>query len=230
MFIGKLKTGNRNEKCFLNSRKGCSSKISGEHYLSNKLLNVIEQQNKTIDIAGLSWLPKEKIQSIGKANLVSNILCITHNSSLSDLDSSIGDFVFFISEIDKNLQLPNPVGKSYKISGRVIEQWILKAIIGLVESENIKQKTGERYNYKSKCIDLLCEPQKRWPNGWGLYISNSESQIYHSKSFELTPKPNPKTGEILATGVKFNGFEMHLCLGKPDSGRARGRHHQGKRR
>jgi hypothetical protein len=216
VFIGKSKTGYSHEKCFLSSRKGCSTKISGEHYISEKLLNVIEEQNKTIDVAGLSWMPKGKIKSIGKSNLVSNILCTTHNSSLSDLDSSIGDFVSYISEIDKNLQLSCPVGNFYKVSGRVIEQWILKTIIGLVESENIKQKNGERFYYKPKCIDLLCEPNKRWPSGWGLYVSVPESQIHHSRSFELVPKSNQKTGEILAIGVKFNGFEMYLCLEKPN--------------
>ncbi len=217
MFIRKLKTGNAHKKCILASRKGCSTKISKEHYISNKLLNVIEEQNKTIDIAGLSWMPKEKLKSIGKSNLVSNILCTTHNSALSDLDSSIGDFVSYISEIDNNLQLHHPVGKSYNVNGREIEQWILKTTIGLVESENIKQQNGVRYNYKNKCIDLLCEPNKRWSNGWGLYVSIPESQIHHSKSFELVPKSNQETGEILAVGVKFNGFEMHLCLGKPDN-------------
>lgn len=102
MFVKKTKTGFKHEKCFLNSRKGCSTKISREHYISNKLLNIVERKNKTIDVAGLSWLPKEKIKSIGKTNLVSNILCEKHNSDLSALDSSIGNFVEAISEIDKD--------------------------------------------------------------------------------------------------------------------------------
>ncbi len=161
MYIRKLKAGDMHEKCILKSRKGCSTKISGEHYISHKLLNVIEKENKTIDVAGLSWMPKDRIQSIGKSNLVSNILCTTHNSALSDLDSSIGDFVSFISEIDKNLRSSSPINNSYKINGRDIEQWILKTIIGLIESGNIKQKNGEHYRYKSQCINYLCEPKKR---------------------------------------------------------------------
>lgn len=216
MYIRKFKIGNKHEKCILKSRKNCSSNISREHYISNNLLNVIEKNNKTIDVAGLLFLPKNKIKSIGKSSLVSKILCATHNSNLSTLDTLIGDFVSFIIEIDIKLQSSISDNKTYEINGRSIEQWLLKTIIGLIESGNIKQKNGENYQYESRCIDYLCEPKKRWPKYWGLYISLPESSIHHSKSFEIIPKSNNDTGEILAVAVKFNGFEMHLCMGQLD--------------
>ena len=216
MFIKNNKTGFKHEKCFLNSRRDCSSKISREHYISSKLLNVIERKNKTIDVAGLSWLSKEKIKSIGKANLVSNILCTKHNSDLSDLDSSIGKFVEYLSEIDKNFQTETSSELNYEVNGREIEQWILKTILGLIHSGNIQQSNGKQYTFNEKLIVLLCEPSKRWPLGWGLYVSIPKDKIHHSNSFEIIPMSNRESGEILAVQVKFNGFEMTLCLGKPD--------------
>ena len=89
VYIEKKKAGNSNPKCYLSDMKGCSDKISKEHYISQNLLDKIEKQNRTIDICGLSWLPKECLKSIGKANLASNILCTHHNSKLSGLDDEI---------------------------------------------------------------------------------------------------------------------------------------------
>lgn len=95
------KKGFSHKKCFLAETKGCSDKISGEHYISYNLLNKIEKNNRTIDIAGLSWLPKEQLRSIGRTNLVTNILCRTHNSELSALDIAAGRLVEAIGSIDE---------------------------------------------------------------------------------------------------------------------------------
>ena len=43
---------------------GGRGSISGENYISRKLLDVIEEEKKTIDVAGLAWMPKERIKSI----------------------------------------------------------------------------------------------------------------------------------------------------------------------
>lgn len=140
MFIKKILSGSVNEKCFLRSRKGCSKDISGEHYISKNLLEVISANNKNVDISGLSWIPKEKLKSIGKNSLVSKILCTKHNSDLSELDSTIGKFVSYISKIDKNFTDNTTETLQYTIDGRAIEQWIIKTIIGLIEAKSIYQK------------------------------------------------------------------------------------------
>lgn len=195
--------------------KGCSDKISKEHYISKNLLDKIEKQNRTIDICGLSWLPKESLKSIGKANLASNILCTYHNSRLSGLDVEIGNFVDAIFCIDKGFVSDTSANHAYQIDGTYIERWVIKTIVGMVESNQIVQKSGDGFHYNKKCLDLMSSASQRWPLGWGLYFSNS-GIMNHSSSFELIPKHNPSNGELLALGLKFNGFEMNFLMGKPD--------------
>ena len=156
----------------------------------------------------MSWLPKEQLTSIGKASLVSNILCAQHNSDLSPLDSCIGNLVDAIGGIDTEFIKPQPIALSYPVNGAEVERWLLKALFGLVKSRQIQQRNGEPFTIKAKCLELLCSPHVRWPLGWGLYVALPQAKIFHSSSFELLPKHNLETGELLALSLKFNGIEM----------------------
>lgn len=228
IFIPSKPTGYAHPKCYLSRTNGCTTKITGEHCISHNLLNKIEKQSKTINVVGLSWLPKDQLTSIGKKSLVSNVLCEQHNSDLSPLDSAIGDLVEAIGAIDAEYLKSNPVGRNYIVDGAHIERWTLKTILGLVKSEQIKQRSGEPFGLKAKCLELLCSPIARWPLGWGLYVATPESKVYHSSSFELLPQHHPETGELLALGLKFNGIAMNFLMGKPEKSTAFGIHRPSK--
>ena len=217
MYIPKQKNGLANARCYLRSRKGCCQKISGEHYISDALLNRLEKQNKTIDVYGLSWLPKKKLKSIGKKRLVANILCSNHNSLMSPLDSCVIDLVEALESINKGLTGKNKASLKRSVNGRELEQWLLKTLIGLIESENMLANRTDPFVYESKLIELICNPNKKWPSAWGLYISVSDEKIYYSSSFEIRPLFDPTTNRIKAILIKFNGFQMALLLGRPDS-------------
>lgn len=216
VFVPYKKSGFAHPKCYLSVTKGCSEKISQEHYISEALLHKIERHNSTIDVCGLSWLPKEHLKSIGKSSLTAGVLCTDHNSALSGFDSEIAKLVDAIFSIDKDFQNDTPQGCAYTIDGTHIERWILKMLVGLVESGQIKQKSGAPFQYKKKCLELICSASARWPLGWGLYAAKTTGQIYHSSSLELLPKHDPATGELLAVSLKLNGFEMNFLMGKPD--------------
>lgn len=217
VYIPRKPIGYAHAKCYLSHTNGCSPKITGEHCISYNLLNKIEKQNKTIDVVGLSWLPKDELTSIGKKKLVSNVLCCQHNSDLSPLDSAIGDLVEAIGSIDSEYQSASPVGVNYSVDGSHVERWVLKTVLGLANSGQIKQRSGEPFRLKSKCLELLCLPAARWPLGWGLYIATPIGKIYHSQSFELLPQHNAKTGELHALGLKFNGIAMTFLMGRPSN-------------
>jgi hypothetical protein len=216
VFVPYKKGGFAHPKCYLSVTEDCSDKISQEHYISNVLLNKIERHNSTIDVCGLSWLPKEHLKSIGKSSLTAGILCTNHNSALSGFDSEIAKLVDAIFSIDQDFQNDKPQGFAYTIDGTHIERWIMKTLVGLVESGQIRQKSGAPFQYRKKCLELICSASARWPLGWGLYAAKSAGQIYHSSSLELLPKHNPATGELLAAALKLNGFEMNFLMGKPD--------------
>lgn len=215
VYIPSRTTGYAHPKCYLSHTNGCSTKITGEHCISHNLLNRIEKHNKTVDVVGLGWLPRDRLTSIGKKNLVSTVLCSQHNSALSPLDSAIGDLVEAISSIDADFQSQSPLGLSYSVDGLQMERWVLKTLLGLVRSGQIKQQSGELFTLKVKCLELLCKPAARWPLGWGLYVATPAEMVHHSSSFELLPVSNPDTGEILAVGLKFNGIAMNFLMGKP---------------
>jgi len=152
VYIPYKRTGFSHHKCYLRETKGCSDKLSSEHYLSENILNKIERINTTIDVTGLSWLPKERLKSIGKSSLVSNILCTQHNSDLSALDSIDGELIDGIACIDAEFNENDPVAINVSIDGVPFERWIIKTVIGLVESNQIRQKSGQPFVYKKKCL------------------------------------------------------------------------------
>jgi len=74
----------RHPKCYANTRGGCSTKISGEHYVSHGLIKLYGNndpdftvQHKTGKGVGHPVTPK---------NFKANILCQKHNSALSPAD------------------------------------------------------------------------------------------------------------------------------------------------
>lgn len=225
VYIATKKSGYAHPKCYLAHTKGCSKKISGEHYISKALLDIIERQNKTIDVTGLSWLPKEQLTSIGKANLTAKILCTDHNSALSPLDSEVARFVYAIGNIDAELQKEVPNSLVYSINGTTIERWLIKLTFGLVVSGQIKAKTGEPFSIKDKCMSLLCNPEARWPSSWGFYLAKPQGRVYHSSSFELIPHHNPDNGALLCLGLKLNGIAIFFVTGKPDANQSFGVYH-----
>jgi hypothetical protein len=227
VYVRSKTTGYQQQKCYLAQTNGCSTKITGEHCISHNLLNKIERLNKTIDVVGLSWLPKDQLVSVGKKSLVSNVLCSQHNAALSPLDDEIGELVESISAIDAEYLNEGAKPLKFKVDGSAVERWILKTILGLVHSGQIHQHSGAPFGVHPKCAELLCVPHARWPAGWGLYVSTTTSKVYHSSSFELLPRHNPESGVLLALDLKFNGIEMHFLMGRPDAPGSFGVHRPG---
>jgi len=140
LFIQTHKSGYSHPKCYLGHTKGCSAAISGEHTISESVLDKVETESRTVDVVGLAWLPKGKFSSIGKSSLVSNILCTKHNSDLSPLDGVASAFIDAIGTIDAELQKESPNSLSFTFDGTLLERWVLKTVIGLRDSYLACQK------------------------------------------------------------------------------------------
>ena len=214
-FIPFNENGFSHPKCYLGCTNGCSEKISGEHYFSESLLHQIERTNKTIDLAGVKWLPPEHWKSVGKSALTAKILCKRHNELLSPLDTEIAHLSRHIADIDGEFLKPNPTSLHFRINGALLERWALKTMIGLVESRQVASKNGIEYSYKNECIRLLCDPNYDWPLNWGLYFASSTEPVYFSRSFEFRLRSNDATGLVLGADLVFNGITTTLILGRP---------------
>ena len=116
--------------CYLRDTNACSSKISGEHLLSEGVLKVLAE--KQVEITGLPWLKGEK-KILGFAALTSNILCRAHNSALSPIDA-IG--ARFFSAIQSCGTTTEGLNLAFLFSGHDIERWLLRTVAALAVSKN----------------------------------------------------------------------------------------------
>ena len=202
-------TGFSHPNCFAASTRDCSPKISLEHFISRGLLTQLN--NNSAIIAGLAWQPKAKFNRIGINSLASKVLCVRHNTALSSLDGPVIRLSQALEDFDDALANETSVINTELrlFSGEDIERWILKAIIGAVQSKNLTSVLpGDLTN-----ILFGIQP---WPTDWGLYLEmRVTNPIYHSDSFRLETLIDSVN---IIKGVRFiiRGLPFVLALGRPD--------------
>ena len=214
-------------KCYARGHGSCSRKISKEHFISENLLRQMEL-NGTVKVCGLACQASEQFNIFGikHKNLAPKILCEYHNSVLSPLDKTMGEFFEIIGDFDRatSPSSQNPISEQKEFSGDEIEKWMLKCLLGMTVSDNLKEST----HLKPECLDILFDKMD-WPKGWGLYFKSSDQFYYHSGSFLLETRINPADGLILAADFYIRGLPFMLCLGKPDNPESFGIQHRPKK-
>ena len=116
-------------KCYAKKTRNCSTKISGEHYISAGLLRQFEQ-NKTVKILGLPRI-KDRRSILSPINsLTANILCTNHNSALSEYDREIVKLHEAILQFDEDFNGASPCNETRSVNGDFIEKWMLKTLCG----------------------------------------------------------------------------------------------------
>ena len=193
------------KRCFLGHVSPCNGGMSREHFISR---NVLEQiGGVSVDIGGLSWQPKNELQSIGVSALTAKVLCEKHNSSLSDLDSEFGRFFQTVHLIDKQA---TDVPDDSAFDGQIIERWLLKLAAGLVHGP-----MQEGHSISQEKLEILVT--NKWPDCWGLYVQIPQEITIHAKGLEIELRSHPETGEILAIWAYVAGISLQLILGAPDN-------------
>jgi hypothetical protein len=188
----------------------CSQTISKEHFISEVLLRRIELDGLSM-VAGLAWQSPQTFNKIATKGLASNILCDRHNSRLSNLDTKIGRFVDDIRSIDRG---GLKSGQSVRADGPDIERWMLKCLIGLCVSGNI------RNHLKPECMVLLFQ-KAPWSEGWGLYFDTNNRTVYHTDAIRIETMTDINN-LILAVKFYLQGLPFTLLLGRPDEAKAWG--------
>jgi len=199
--------------CFLKDYGTCSARISKEHYISKTVLKALSS-NGGFQIGGLPWQPDQTLQSIGIESLVSKILCETHNSSLSPLDTVAGQLFRVIDSADKS---PATLPDLTSFDGLLIERWFVKVLCGLAASVGFNNGiVPEQWKL------LLLGNQ--WPDHWGLYLPIPSDQQVLAKELGIEILVYPETREVLAAVFRVAGVSFHICLGSPDNPSAWGIH------
>jgi hypothetical protein len=149
--------------CWANSIGGCSSKISGEHVVSKSIF----VDNK-LTISGVPWLSGET-KVLPKSVLEAKVLCTTHNSALSKLDTAAME----LSDALRQLIAPEDQKLSITIDGWLIERWCVKLGAGLMASG---WSNGGKVKIPIELVEIAFG-SKQFTNQMGLYVVTNHSGI-----------------------------------------------------
>lgn len=87
----------KHPKCYANVDGGCSTKISGEHYISHGLIRLYTFNDDTVRLMhdhGYG-IP----HPVSPRQFVANVLCEAHNNGMSDLDTAAINLATFLQSI-----------------------------------------------------------------------------------------------------------------------------------
>lgn len=201
------------KKCWANSLRNCSNRISGEHIFSDSIFI-----NKAISVKGFDWC-KEEFKKVGLNSLTRNVLCKKHNSMLSPLDSEAKVFADSLRKFEKinsirNSKTPtNPTVIKYEVNGYLIERWFLKTLINvsIMGDSPIGEESTISGRPSKRLVDIAFGEQE-FRKHEGLYII--ENQDFIIKGGELYKVNTVFDGEKCVIGgiFEFRGFLFFLSI------------------
>ncbi|WP_156959462.1 hypothetical protein [Nocardia sp. BMG51109] len=169
----------KHPKCYANVDGGCSTKISGEHYISHGLIKLYTFGDPNVSIAHDNGygIP----QPVQPRRFVANVLCTAHNNGLSDLDSAAIDLATFLHTIA--LALRGGTGdwgadEIVQISGDNFQRWGLKL---LLTHAAVNAFTGNGSRVVSPIPEdavRLLLGKKPWPTNGGLCVAAHPNHAY----------------------------------------------------
>jgi hypothetical protein len=163
-------TGYAHPKCYLSYTLDCSDKISGEHYVSRSIL---EAMGEDVEVFGLPWQQRGAASKYGINSLVSNILCVRHNSAMSPLDALACQAFKTVKALSDDLSRQSDTSAVtwHLASGEALELWCLKTLCGLYFS-TVAAKDGNSLK-PSYSLDVCAFEEairlRRLPPNCGLY-------------------------------------------------------------
>ena len=148
--------------CYARGIGGCSSTITGEHYVSECVLLAISGGARGLYVQNLAFQKEANVpKEFGIRALQSNILCGYHNSSLSPLDTTAGQVASALNAINEKPPThgvqPTPGFRvaSYQFSGDQLELWVLKVFCGFAATGAIKRDEGVPWRLDPIPIEYL---------------------------------------------------------------------------
>ena len=196
-------------RCYMNKLNSCCDKISGEHVVSEVVLRVLSE--KEVSVSGFPWLKgQSKVMRFG--SLTTNRLGRTHNSALSNLDSSGRKILCCRPSEHMMHHGPN---QHYLVSGHDLERWLLKTLAALAVSDNLAD-AGEKLTgqfHPSVNVTELLEHPEQWRAPLGMYFTQRlGARFQRSDTFGLAPLTIIETGELAGMLVDIQGLSIALLV------------------
>ncbi|GJO54272.1 hypothetical protein NJB1604_45170 [Mycobacterium marinum] len=160
----------RHPKCYANTRGGCSTKISGEHYVSHGLIKLYGNNDPAHTIQHRTG--KGVGHPVKPKNFVANILCQKHNTALSPADDAALEFASFLRR--NALAYDAGAGEwgeaeEITISGDDFQRWVLKLFLNHAVTDQFSVQQDKKVPFPTEAIDLLLD-RAAWPRTWGLCV------------------------------------------------------------
>ena len=198
--------------CAFKGVSSCDGGLSGEHYISRAVLDVIAPDGR-IFVQGTPWASTPRL--VASQALTANILCRHHNSMLSDLDAEAGRFAAFLREAQVDLARAASRSSVSIFNGRIFERWLLKVLLGMWVSGNLASGGVKIVSPSNADLGPILLGLKPMPSKWGLYVKPPETHFITShEEFEIVPRSAPdqviKAGEFKICRLPFS-----LLLGTP---------------
>ncbi len=193
------------ERCYANPLKNCCNKLSGEHFISQNLLNHLNINNR-LSISGLSWTGTDT-KTIPPSALASNILCERHNNVLSDLDSIA---LRLFHALDESVLSNTNKKKLILFSGHDLERWLLKTLCGLIASKSLVLTGNVEPDIPREWLEILYGKSK-FTDETGLYICKTTGHAF-SGVHGVEAQAIVKKGKVSGLGLKICGYELVLSM------------------
>ena len=160
----------KHSKCYANTRGGCSTKISGEHYVSHGLIKLYGNNDPAYTIQHRSG--KGVGHPVRPKEFKANILCERHNTQLHLADDAALEFASFLRR--NALQYDAGAGEwggpeEITISGDHMQRWVLKLFLNHAVTKHFTVQQDKAVAFPSEAIDLLLD-RAVWPRTWGLCV------------------------------------------------------------
>jgi hypothetical protein len=208
------RTGHAHPSCYLSNTNDCSKNISGEHYLSRHVLEVL---GPTIDLEGLPWLKEGEHKTVGIDSLTANILCVRHNSCLSPLDTEAGRFFGRLDEIDAILAKKSLSKKvhRYLFSGLGLDMWMAKVVCGFYYS-GIAVEAGARL-VATHSLDWEIVRDAlllgRFAPGAGMYmLAPRGSSVDIQRRIQLSQLTMVNEKRLIGFRINLRNHEFHFLM------------------
>lgn len=162
----------KHPKCYANLHGGCSTKISGEHYISHSLIKLYTFNDSSVRVKhDHGFGVRHEVQP---KYFVVNALCRNHNTLLGKADKAAFEFASFVRGIALNfLGGAGSWGERDEItvSGDDLERWALKLLMNHAAGKAFSANQGQVSSpIPPQAVDFLLG-RTQWPFGMGLCVA-----------------------------------------------------------
>lgn len=206
--------------CYASQLGGCSGPLNREHFISKNLLREFQEAGK-LQVTGYPHGNDAGQLLMSVESMSAKVLCESHNSRLSGVDSEGGRFLLAFFEAHAGmLEGRFKADQGYVSDGPLIERWMLKYAFGLIASgqAGVGTQRIERTSPPLGFLEVLFGLETL-PNEWGLYTrATAPTGFSDKKNLGLgLYLPLQRSGKRHVCGVRMEhyGFTSILALKTP---------------